>query len=279
MNHNIRSYAKINLALNIVGKNSTLHKIESIVAFIDLYDLIKIKLSNSKKHNITFHGKFSRNIGSSNTISKLLNILEKKKLIKDEKFNININKKIPNMSGLGGGSMNAASILRFFVKKKIIKATQKELKIIASLIGSDVILGLNPVNSILTQKNEIKYLKKCKKLNILVVKPNFGCSSKDIYSKVKKFNKPQISNLKKNIFNLVNLRKLSNSLEIIALKKYPRLRKIKLYLENLSPDFVRLTGSGSALVAYFQSKERCEIARKQFNKKYKNYWCIASKTI
>ena len=78
MNHNIKSYAKINLALNVVGKNSTLHKIESIIAFIDLYDLIKIKLSNSKKHNIKFHGKFSRNIGSSNTISKLLNILEKK---------------------------------------------------------------------------------------------------------------------------------------------------------------------------------------------------------
>ena len=48
----VKSYAKINLALNVVGKNSTLHKIESIIAFIDLYDLIKIKLSNSKKHNI-----------------------------------------------------------------------------------------------------------------------------------------------------------------------------------------------------------------------------------
>ena len=40
-----------------------------------------------------------------------------------------------------------------------------------------------------------------------------------------------------------------------------------------------MTGSGSAMVAYFQSKERCDNAKKQFNKKYKNYWCIASKTI
>ncbi len=40
-----------------------------------------------------------------------------------------------------------------------------------------------------------------------------------------------------------------------------------------------MTGSGSILVAYFQSKERCERAKKRFNKKYKNYWCIASKTI
>ena len=279
MNHKIKSHAKINLALNIIGKNSTLHKIESIISFIDLYDVIKINLSNSNKHKISFHGKFSRNIGSSNTISKLLNILQKKKLIKNKKFNINVNKQIPCMAGLGGGSMNAASILRFFAKKKIIKTTQKELKMIASLIGSDVILGLNPVNSILTKNNELKYFKKCQKFHILLVKPNFGCSSKKIYSKVRRFDKPKISHLNKSIFSLIKLKKLNNSLEIIVLKKYPTLRKIKLYLENLSPAFVRLTGSGSALVAYFKSKERCEIARKQFNKKYKNYWCIASKTI
>ena len=206
MNYKIKSHAKINLALNVIGKNSTLHKIESIIAFIDLYDVIKINLSNSNKHNISFHGKFSRNIGSSNTISKLLSILEKKKLIENKKFNINVKKKIPNKAGFGGGSMNAASILRFFAKKKIIKTTQKELKIIASLIGSDVILGLNPINSILTKKNEVKYIKQCKKFHILLVKPNFGCSSKEIYSRVRRFDKPKISNLNKNIFSLIKLK-------------------------------------------------------------------------
>jgi len=76
------------------------------------------------------------------------------------------------------------------------------------------------------------------------------------------------------------LKKLKNSLEPIAISKYPKLRKIKLDLEKLSnPGFARMTGSGSALVAYFQSKEKCDYAKKQFNKKYKNYWCIASKTI
>ena len=73
---------------------------------------------------------------------------------------------------------------------------------------------------------------------------------------------------------------MSNSLEPIVLSKYDKLRRIKLFLENLSgPAFVRMTGSGSAIVAYFQSKERCENAKKKFNKKHKNYWCITSKTI
>ena len=82
------------------------------------------------------------------------------------------------------------------------------------------------------------------------------------------------------MFNLDYLKKMSNSLEPIALSKYPKLITIKLFLESLSKlVFVRMTGSGSALIAYFQSKKRCDEAKKKFKKKYKNYWCIVSKTI
>ena len=115
----IKSYAKINLALNIIGKINKLHKIESIIAFVDLYDLILIKKIKSKKNNITFSGKFSQGINKKNTVSKLMKILEKKNFLKNQKFQIKINKHIPSQAGLGGGSMNAANILRYFVKKKI----------------------------------------------------------------------------------------------------------------------------------------------------------------
>ena len=73
---------------------------------------------------------------------------------------------------------------------------------------------------------------------------------------------------------------MNNSLEQIVLSKYSKLRKIKSFLEGLPGIlFVRMTGSGSAFVAYFNSKKRCQNAKKQFVKKYKNYWCISSKTI
>ena len=90
----IRSHAKINLALSVIGKTSTLHKIESVVAFVSLYDEILIKRINSDKHCISFTGKFSRNIGKKNTIYKLLEVLENKKLLNDKKFIIKIKKNI-----------------------------------------------------------------------------------------------------------------------------------------------------------------------------------------
>ena len=42
---------------------------------------------------------------------------------------------------------------------------------------------------------------------------------------------------------------------------------------------VRMTGSGSALIAYFKSKNASINAAKILKKNYKNYWCIVSKTI
>tara|TARA_B100000900_G_C20456096_1_gene665223 strand:- start:12 stop:857 length:846 start_codon:yes stop_codon:yes gene_type:complete len=276
----IKSHAKINLALNVVGKTSFLHKIESIIAFVDLHDIIMIKRIKSENHSITFNGKFSNNINKRNTVSTLLEILEKKKLLNNKKFKIIINKKIPNKAGLGGGSMNASYILKYFIKNKIIKINQKKAIEISKLIGSDVILGLNPSYSIITPKSKIKTFKRNQKFYTLIVKPNFGCSTKEIYAKVRKFQKPKINQPLKNMFDLDYLKKMNNSLEKIALSKYPKLKSIKLYLESLPKQvFVRMTGSGSALVAYFRSKERCVNAKRMFNKKYKNYWCIVSKTI
>ena len=276
----IKSHAKLNLALNITGKNSSIHKIESIVAFASLHDKIFIKNIKSKSHKILFTGKFSQNITKNNTVSKLLNILEKKKLLKNKKFKIKINKQIPNKAGLGGGSMNASNILRYFVKKKIIRISKKDLFKISKKIGSDVVLGLNSTNSILNEKSKIKHFSNYKKLHVLIVKPDFGCSTKDIFSKVIKFDKPEFNKPKKEMFSLNYLKKKKNSLEPIAFSKYSKLKKIKLFLENLStPVFVRMTGSGSSLVAYFESKQRCDNAKESFNKKYKKYWCIASKTI
>ena len=197
----IKSHAKLNLALNITGKNSSLHKIETVVAFASLHDEIFIKVIKSNRHNILFEGKFSQNINKNNTISKLIKILEKKRLLRNKKFEIKINKHIPNKAGLGGGSMNAASVLKYFVKKKMIQASNKKLDEISRLVGSDVILGIKPVNLILNEKNEIKYFTNYKKFYVLIVKPNFGCSTKEIYSKVKKFNKPKFNNPNKRIFN------------------------------------------------------------------------------
>ena len=69
-------------------------------------------------------------------------------------------------------------------------------------MGSDVILGLKPQNSILTSKNKIKKFKDCKRLYTLIAKPSFGCSTKYIYSKVKKFDKAKFKKPSRKMFDI-----------------------------------------------------------------------------
>ena len=276
----LKSFAKINLALHVTGKLTNLHKIESIVKFIDLHDTISINEINSYKHEVSFIGNFSKKIKEDNTVNKLFEILEKKNFLKKKKFQVKIKKNIPQESGLGGGSMNAATILNFLIKKKIIKINQKKILQITKLIGSDVILGIKPKSAILSSNSKIKKFLKTPNFNILLVRPNFGCSTKKIYSGVKKFSKSQFNNPKKNMMNLNSLLKYENDLEKVVLSKYPKLKILKSFLENLNkPLFVRMTGSGSVMVAYYQKKQDCELAKVRFKRKFKNYWCNTSKTI
>ena len=276
----IKSFAKINLALNIVGKSLLIHKIESIISFLDLSDEILIKEINKKKHLIKFTGKFSKNIGNTNTISKLLEILDKKKLLNDKKYEIKIKKNIPIQSGLVGGSMNAASVFKFLKKTQKIKISQKEILNITNFVGSDVILGMYSKNLILKSNGSIHSIPSLKSKNVLVIKPNFGCSTKKIYSKVRKFDSSKFNNPKKELFSYSKLQNMSNHLEFIAFKIYPRLKILKIFLEKLpNIKLVRMSGSGSAMIAYFSSSKLCKQAEKKVKKYFGKYWCKRAKTI
>ena len=163
---------------------------------------------------------------------------------------------------------------------KILRLKNKELVKLTSQIGSDVILGVKPTNSILSSNGKIKRFNKNINLYTLVVKPNFGCSTKAIYSKVKLFSKSKFSYPKKTMFNKEYLKNLDNGLENIVFKKYPMLKKIKSYLLTVRNNiFVRMTGSGSSIVAYFNSKRACDKAYKKYKMKFNSHWCIKSKTI
>ena len=274
----IRSNAKVNLSLNVLGrKKNGFHNIQSIYSFLDYHDEIYIRPIKESKHRIKFKGKFSKNI-KNNSVSQLLKILDEKKLLKN-RYDIQIHKKIPQKSGLGGGSMNASALLSYFLKKKIIKLTKNEIFNICNHIGSDVVLGLKKKNSILVNNNLIKNFNVKLSLFVILIKPTKGCSTKEIYRRVNKFSKNKIKS-SSSVFKINFLKNAQNDLEMPAFKLYPVLRKLKIFLSNVDDvKFVRMTGSGSAILAYFINKKSAINGLKLLKKNFKNYWSILSKTI
>jgi len=277
----LKSWAKVNLSLKVIKRlSNNYHKIESLITFIQFSDEIKIKNIDETKHKISFLGRFSKGIGKKNTVIKLLNLLDEKKLIKNKKFEISVTKNIPQKSGMGGGSMNAASILKYLMKKKIVNISSKKAKELANKVGADVFLGLEKKNSILFKSGKIARLNNKLNFYVLIVMPKFGCSTKNIFSGVRKFSKPTYFKVNKSFFKTNNLVNSNNDLENIVFKKHSKIKNLKFFLSNLpNVVFVRMTGTGSAVVAYFKSKKTVKNAEKIFKSKYKSYWYIVSKTI
>ncbi len=277
----IKSHAKINLSLNVFKKlKSGFHEIETLVTFIKLNDDIFIKPIKKNTHNVFFYGKFSSGIHKNNTVTNLLKILDDKKKLNNIKYFIKIKKNIPCRAGLGGGSINSGSILKYFLKKKIIKCKKKEVLEIAKMIGSDVIFGLQDKKTILQSKKNIFTSNGKVGLHIIISKPLFGCSTGLIYKNLKKFNKNSLNGKIKKNLKIENLKKLKNDLENPAFNIYPSLFNLKNFMNKLKDvKFVRMTGSGSCVIAYFNSKKSSINAIKIMKKKYKNYLSILSKTI
>ncbi len=277
--YRISSQAKINLNLNVIKKSQSkkIHLIETLVCFVKLSDKISISEINSNSHKILFTGKYSQGISKKNTIKTILNLLDKDNKLKNIKYKIIIKKQIPQQSGMGGGSMNAASLLSFFYRKNLLKIA--DIKKYASKTGSDVILGLNNNPKIQYANGSIKEFTKVKKFYLLIVKPSFGCSTKKVYSTNKTFSRVEFKSTRKNILEKVILYG-KNDLEKSAFKLYPALKKIKnLLLQNKQAKFVRMTGSGSAVIMYFNSNKYAKNALKIYKRKLNNCLCILTKII
>ena len=130
------------------------------------------------------------------------------------------------------------------------------------------------------ENNNIKKLNFKTKIYVLLVKPNINYSTKTIYSKVKEYSKKEYKNNHDKYFTKSYLINSKNDLEKIVLNKYPKINSLKIFLETLPGlIFVRMTGSGSTIVAYFKSKKVLDVATRIFKKQYSNYWSIKSKTI
>ena len=281
----IKSYCKINLFLRVINKlNNGYHNIVTLITFCNLHDVITISKTKDVNDKINFYGRFSRGIDNKkNSVTMLLNLLRKNLLLKNQKFKIDIKKNIPHGSGLGGGSSNAAYILKYLNLKMRLKLKKNKIKKIARKVGFDVPISLERKNTFLIgRKDQMIRLNKKFKLNILIVYPNLTCSTKEIYKK----NKTRSSLKQKSFFSMKNKQLINfiknerNDLEKTVNKIYPRVKKIIQHIKSQKGCyFSRITGSGSACIGIFSNLKNAISAQKKIKFKYPNYWCVVSKTI
>ena len=280
----LKSPAKINLSLKIGKKlNHEFHDIQSIIFLTDLHDQIVIKKINGQKDKFKFTGKFKKNIKvENNSALKSVYFLIKKNIINNRsKYEIKIKKNIPVFSGLGGGSSNAATIIKYFYKKR--KIIDNDINYFARYLGTDFKIFFK--SSKIIQKGLLKIENFQFKHNfyLLIVYPFKKSSTKDIYSKFRKYEKIK----KLNIFNRISKLKMvdklkseTNSLESVIISRFPIIKKVLKELSLLKKcEFSRITGSGSACFGLFLNKKVALLGLKLIKKRFPKFWCVLSRTI
>ena len=276
----LNSYSKINLTLSVNRKlKRGVHEIQSYFCLINLSDKIKIKKIYKKKDQILFKGTFAKHIEkSNNSIGNLLKLLRKYKLISNY-YHVSVIKNIPTYGGLGGGTSNAASVLKYLLKGKINKNIFNKIE---KLVGSDLRLFFYK-QGFLHNLKTVKITKKKKKLTFLLSRPNINCSTHEIYSKVKKYSKKakfsfyKINTKKKCIEFLL---KNKNELQSIVEKKYPAIKKL---LSDISVEngcyLSRMSGSGSVCYGLFSNERTAKKALNKIKDKYPKFWFSIAKTV
>lgn len=252
----IKSYPKVNLFLLVdkYNQNKNLHKISTVCKKIDnVYDEITInvfqnKENDKKKDKIVYFDKDANIIKIKNCIiSKTLNLLRSKKII-NQYYSISVIKKIPLGGGIGGGSSNAAEVIKFVLKNEKKKLTKKIMGLALSL-GSDIPFFLSNYDLALISSygSKIKKLDLNLNIKIKLFFNNINCSSKLVYEEYKK-NNIFLSNLKSQMQFLKNKEfyKLVNELAPSCFKLYPDVagQYNKKIQKN---EMVMLSGSGSTL--------------------------------
>tara|TARA_Y100000591_G_scaffold247138_1_gene218213 strand:- start:54 stop:890 length:837 start_codon:yes stop_codon:yes gene_type:complete len=276
----IKSFSKINLTLKVISKSKgSLHKIQSLYCWIDLFDKIRITKIKKNQDEINFKGPFSKLIKKKdNSVINLLQKLRQLNLISGY-YSITVLKNIPVFGGLGGGTSNAAFILKYLLKNKIKHNLIEKFE---GFIGSDLKLFFTR-QGFLKDLRTIIFLKRRQNFFFVLAQPKIKCSTREIYSKVKKFSKKEIFN--KNILNSRNkfidfLSKNRNDLQFIVERKYPILKRLLKDIKNEEGCcFSRMTGSGSVCYGLFNDKIDAKNALNKLKKKYPKIWFSFAKTV
>ena len=109
----IKAPCKINISLDITSKRKDgYHLIESLFHTVNLYDIIAIEKAD--KYNIITSGKYAlEDDKEENIVTRIFNHFKNNMNLNND-YNIHIEKNIPTGAGLGGGSSDAANIIKFF---------------------------------------------------------------------------------------------------------------------------------------------------------------------
>ena len=259
--------AKINLGLNIVEKRPDgYHNLETIFYPINLQDALEVtKLENEEsEYKLKVSGVPIEGEPENNLVIKAYRLL-KKDFPEMPSINIHMFKHIPTGAGLGGGSADAAFMIKLLNEKFNLNLSIEKMEEYAAILGADCAFFIqnkpvfaSGIGNIFENINL-----SLKGYYIVLVKPDIFVSTKDAFAHITPMRPSQ--SLKEIICMPVETWRatMKNDFEESVFKKYPEIAAIKDKLYDMGAIYASMSGSGSSVFGIF--REQVEFIDEIFN--------------
>lgn len=272
----IKAYAKINLTLDITGANGGFHDLDSVVATINLYDLITIKKRKDDKITVEMHGLESEYIPYENN-----NAVRAAKAFQNafscDGVDIVIYKNIPIGAGLGGSSADVAGVLNGMQKLFDVDDRQRIIDV-ANSLGSDCVYMLDGgFARLFGRGDKVCPIDADVRLDVLILFAEGGVSTAQCYREYDSLAQPYHPNslscenaLKSGDLTAVG-KHMGNALYAPACAINPHVKRAYEQLLSFDPLGVSMTGSGSAVVALFENDQFTQYAKSRYTGEYETF--------
>ena len=262
-----RAYAKVNFNLNVLPRRSDgFHSIESIFQTVDLFDLLTVTISENEGCKVVCE---ALNLPVQNTLTAAYQAFRECTDCTVPGINVSLKKGIPAGGGLGGGSSDAAALIRVLERMCGLKLSEKQLDYIAGKTGSDVFFFMNCDSegkgaALVSGRGEcIKKIESRQDLLLLLVFPTVFSSTKEAYELVDndlqmgyKVKCPDFANLAEIYAQEPKNWGFKNSFTPALCKKYSAIKEALDQLKKTGAEYVEMSGSGSTVFGVFTLRQQ-----------------------
>lgn len=247
--------AKINLGLHVVSKREDgFHNIESVFYPIDLTDILEVIPSSGQGIDLEISGMIPDGSPDTNLVSKAYRAVAAIHRIPGVK--VHLHKHIPMGAGLGGGSSDAAGMVKALNILFELGMSDSDMRLIVSNLGSDCAFFVASQPAFANGRGEVlePIVLDLSEYEIGLIHPPVHVNTKDAYAgivpRLSTFHLKELSTL--SISEWKN--RVKNDFEESVFKKFPIIAEAKQYLYDNGATYASMSGSGSTCFGLFEKR-------------------------
>ncbi|MEI9423028.1 4-(cytidine 5'-diphospho)-2-C-methyl-D-erythritol kinase [Mesorhizobium sp. Cs1299R1N1] len=277
--------AKINLALHVTGRRPDgYHLIESLAVFTRFGD--RIEIAPAEGDDFTISGRYAPDVppDGDNLVLKARDALRQAAGLRSTPpVIIRLEKNLPVASGVGGGSSDAAAVLRGLADSWGLDIDSAELARIGLSLGADVPMCLAAKPLVARGiGEELSMVPDFSALGLVLVNPGTPVSTAEIFAALSRRDNEPLPPLPRSIefHSLRNWLEITrNDLEPAALAMRPAIGRALSWLDKAGSGFSRMSGSGATCFGLFETGNVAKRAAAEIRSRQPDWFVAATRSI